>query len=111
MAMNPNQPMQPGQPAQQQVQVTFPDALKAGVYSNVMIVSHTKEEFVFDFLMITPPGAGPSTGVVTARIITSPGHMKRMVSALTENLRIYESNFGKISEATEPPKPRMGFQH
>jgi hypothetical protein len=41
-------------------------------------------------------------------VVISPGHMKRMVSALTENLKKYESKFGKLTEAAEPPKS-MGF--
>ncbi len=42
------------------------DDLK-GVYSNVMQVSHTQEEFVLDFLNITG-----TTGVLSARVILSP---------------------------------------
>ncbi len=91
--------------SQKEVPVLFPDNLKGGVYSNVMTVTHTKEEFVLDFMMVTLPA-----GSVTARVVISPGHMKRMISALTENLQKYESKFGKITEAAEPPKPKMGFQ-
>jgi hypothetical protein len=69
-----------------------------------MFASHTRDEFILDFIMVTPP-----VGAVTARVITSPGHMKRMVSALTENLKKYEAKFGKLTEAPEPPKPSMGF--
>lgn len=90
---------------QREVQVVFPDHLKGGVYSNVMKVTHTKEEFVLDFIMVTP-----SAGSVTARVVISPGHTKRMISALRENMDKYESAFGQLTEATEPPKPKMGFQ-
>jgi hypothetical protein len=68
-----------------------------------MLIAHTKEEFILDFMMIAPPIA-----LVTARVVTSPGHMKRMISALTENLKKYEGKFGKLTEAAEPPSP-MGF--
>jgi hypothetical protein len=91
-------------PAQREVKVTFPDNLKGGVYSNFMLVTHTKEEFVLDFMMVTS-----SVSAVTARVITSPGHLKRMISALTENLKKYETKFGKLVEAEEPPRP-LGFQ-
>lgn len=91
--------------SQQEVQVAFPESLKGGVYSNLMVVTHTKEEFVLDFMMVMAP-----VGSVTARVVISPGHMKRMISALRENLGKYESKFGKLTEAAEPPKPRMGFQ-
>jgi len=91
-------------PAQQEVKVAFPENLRGGVYSNNMIITHTREEFVLDFMMITPP-----IGSVTARVIMSPGHSKRMLSALKANLEKYESKFGKVTEASEPLKPQMGF--
>ena len=91
-------------PAQREVKVSFPENLRGGVYSNNMVITHTKEEFILDFMMITPP-----IGSVTARVIMSPGHSKRMLSALKSNLEKYESRFGKITEAAEPPKPQIGF--
>jgi len=92
------------QPAKKEVKVSFPESVRGGVYCNNLLITHTKEEFILDFMMITPP-----VGSVTARVVTSPGHMKRMVSALTENLKKYESKFGKLAEAAEPPKATMGF--
>jgi len=92
------------QPAKKEVKVSFPESLRGGVYSNNMVITHTKEEFILDFMMITPP-----VGSVTARVVISPGHMKRMVSALRTNLEKYESRFGKLAEAAEPPRPTMGF--
>jgi hypothetical protein len=91
-------------PAQQEVKVSFPENLRGGVYSNNMVITHTREEFILDFMMITPP-----IGSVTARVIMSPGHTKRMLSALKSNLDKYEAKFGKVTEAPEPPKPQMGF--
>jgi hypothetical protein len=89
---------------QKGIQVNFPDNLKGGVYSNYMVVSHSKEEFVLDFMMVMPPA-----GSVTARVVISPGHMKRMISALAQNVNKYEEKFGKLTAAEEPPKPTMGF--
>jgi hypothetical protein len=85
-----------------EIQVMFPDHLKGGVYSNSMTVTHTREEFVLDFLMVAPPA-----GSVTARIVLSPGHAKRVVAALAENLRKYEDTFGTI-QAAEEPKGKIG---
>lgn len=92
------------QPAKKEVKVSFPENLRGGVYANNLFVVHTREEFILDFMMVMPP-----VGSVTARVVTSPGHMKRMVSALTENLKKYESKFGKLAEAVEPARPTMGF--
>ena len=75
----------PEEPAKKEIKITFPESLRGGVYANSMFATHTKDEFVLDFVMMAPPA-----GTVTARVITSPGHMKRMVSALSENLKKYE---------------------
>jgi hypothetical protein len=81
----------------QEVKVNFPPELQGGVYSNNMVVSHTKEEFILDFLMVAPPA-----GAVTARVVVSPGHMKRILAALQDNISKYERNFGTIQIAEEP---------
>ena len=40
----------------------------------------------------------------------SPGHMKRTVSALQENLQKYEKEIGKIEPAPEPvTRGKIGF--
>jgi hypothetical protein len=88
---------------QKEIQVKFPDHLQGGAYANNMVVSHTKEEFVMDFLMVAPPA-----GSVTARVIVSPGHMKRILAALQENVSKYEDVFGEIAQA-EAPKAAIGF--
>jgi hypothetical protein len=88
----------------QEIKVNFPEKLQGGVYSNNMIVTHTREEFVMDYLMVVPPA-----GAVTARIIVSPGHMKRIVAALNENMQKYEQKFGQIVIAEEP-KVDVGYK-
>ncbi len=88
----------------QEIKINFPEKLQGGVYANNMIVAHTKEEFIMDFLMVAPP-----TGAVTARIIVSPGHIKRIVAALHENIAKYEKQFGEIATAEEP-KVNMGYK-
>lgn len=75
------------------------DDLK-GRYSNLLRVTHTREEFILDFINVVPPQA-----VLTSRLIASPGHLKRIVRALAENLEIYEKNFGPLTEAPDPSDP------
>ncbi|MGD0915279.1 MAG: DUF3467 domain-containing protein [Thermodesulfobacteriota bacterium] len=86
-----------------EIKVNFPQELQGGVYANNMVVAHTKEEFILDFLMVAPPA-----GTVTARVIVSPGHMKRILEALRENLSKYENTFGMIQVAEEP-KGKVGL--
>jgi len=88
------------QPNQQpkQINIKITDEVMAGKYANMMQVAHTKEEFILDFMNVVPP-----QGILNSRVITSPGHMKRIVKALQDNLVKYEEKFGAIDEA-EPPK-------
>lgn len=70
----------------------------------MMQVMHTQEEFVLDFLNIFPP-----TGVLNARVIISPGHMKRIVAALADNLAKYEAQFGAMKPSEAPTSNAIGF--
>jgi hypothetical protein len=76
---------------QQQIQIKITDEVLKGVYSNMMQVSHTPEEFIFDFMSI----AG-GAGIVVSRVMVSPEHMKRIVAALQDNLKRYEAQFKEI---------------
>jgi len=79
------------QPKQQEIQITMPQEVQSGKYANQMLVAHTQEEFVLDFILATPPA-----GVVNARVLVSPGHAKRIANALLENVAKYEAQFGEI---------------
>jgi hypothetical protein len=90
------------QPQENQIQIR--DNFAGGEYANAMSVGHTKEEFLLTFLNIVAP-----TGRVVGKVITSPGHLKRIIRALDENLKKYEATFGKVQEA-EAPKSEIGFK-
>lgn len=82
---------------ERQIPIKIPEHILRAVYANQMVVRHTREEFVLDFLNFFPPEA-----IVNARVIVSPGHVKRMIRALQENLARYEARFGPLVES-EPP--------
>lgn len=90
---------------QQQLQIKASDGDLKGRYANAMQVSHTKEEFVLDFFLFQQP-----LGQLASRIIVSPGHLKRIVGALRENLKRYEGQFGAIEEAESPERQDLGFK-
>ncbi len=82
-----------------QIQIMTGDDLSRGRYSNSMMVSHSADEFMIDWLLNSPNGAH-----LLSRIIVSPAHVKRIISALQENLDGYEKQFGPVREihAGEP---------
>ena len=89
-------------PAQQQIQIK--DNFAGGEYANGMQAGHNKEEFLLTFLNIVPPN-----GRVVGKIMTSPGHVKRIIRVLQENLKKYEAQFGAVAEAANP-KDEIGFK-
>ncbi|MFA6553789.1 MAG: DUF3467 domain-containing protein [Patescibacteria group bacterium] len=95
------------QPKQQQINIKMDDATMKGVYANAMGVSHTKEEFTMDFMNVYP---FQHSGIVTSRVITSPGHMKRIYLALQDNIKKYETQFGTITQAAAPSDGEIGFK-
>ena len=40
----------------------------------------------------------------------NPGHLKRVIAALQDNLGKYENQFGKIEEAASPNEGGIGFK-
>jgi len=82
---------------QQSLNVKISDEELKGRYANLLRITHTREEFILDFINLVPP-----QGVVTARLVTSPGHLKRIIGALQENLKRYEDAFGSVREASAP---------
>lgn len=81
---------------EQKIEIKLPDDVAGGVYANNMVVGHTKEEFVMDFIYVAPPA-----GKVNARVIVSPPHMKRIIRTLMENMRKYEEEYGPIEETPQ----------
>jgi hypothetical protein len=81
----------------QEIQIQMPPEIQGGVYANNMVVAHTQEEFVLDFIMATPP-----VGTVNARVVVSPSHARRIAAALVDNVAKYEERFGKIKDVPAP---------
>ena len=78
------------------LKLRMPERLTGGVYANSLVVHHGPGEFVMDWALM----AG-GVGEIVARIITSPGHMKRVITALEENVRKYEAIHGPIESSAK----------
>lgn len=75
------------------LQVQIDDDLSQGVYSNLVLVNHSENEFVLDFSFLQP---NSSRAKVRTRVISSPRHTKRLIAALQKNIERYEERFGTI---------------
>ncbi len=91
---------------QNQIAIQIDPQSATGVYSNLMMITHRKEEFILDFLFVQPQRTpqGQAVANLRSRVITTPEHMKRIIKALEENIGRYEQAFGPIHEATDMPK-------
>ena len=92
-------------PETKQIKIKAKDEDLKGAFANIMRIFHTKEEFILDFFLVSPP----EEGILTSRVVLTPGHIKRMGRALQENISKYEEQFGKIEEVG-PPAGEIGFK-
>jgi len=85
------------------IEIKVDDKEAAGHFANFANIAHSQEEFIVDFLFInpTPP---PGFGKLVSRIILTPSHAKRLLMALSDNVRRYESVNGEIKIAQVPPE-------
>ena len=86
------------EPASPKLQVQIDDDISQGIYSNLVLLNHTENEFVLDFAFIQPSNGRAK---VRTRVISSPRHTKRLLQALQKNLERYEERFGTIETGTE----------
>lgn len=63
----------------------------AGDYCNIAMVHHTEREFVLDFIF-----AIANQHSLVSRVITNPQHVKKFCEVLGDNIKQYETKYGKI---------------
>lgn len=90
----PNQQSQAMPTGRQEVKIA--DNFAGAEYTNMAQFNHNKEEFQLVFFNVVA-----NSGRVVSKIVTSPSHFKRMVVAMTDNLKKYETIYGQIDENKE----------
>ncbi len=84
---------------QPQLNIELSEKMAEGVYSNLVMIAHSPEEFILDFIRVMP---GLPQAKVKSRIIVTPQHAKRLLHALEDNISRYERAYGDIEEVTMP---------
>lgn len=79
---------------QQKMSIGIDPQTAKGIYSNMVMITHSNTEFVLDFASVLPGAPGPQ---VQSRMIMAPEHAKRLLAALSENISRYENAFGPIT--------------
>ena len=90
------------QNAQNQINIEISEEVAEGTYVNLAIITHSHAEFVIDFVNVMP---GTPKSKVKNRIILTPFHAKRLMKAMIDNVKKFESANGTIQdmEAVEIP--------
>lgn len=78
----------------QELKIEIGEQEAEGVYSNLVIVSHTDSEFILDFARLLP---GKPKAKVHSRVIMNPKNCKLFLNALQDNLNKFEAKFGKVN--------------
>lgn len=78
-----------------QLNIELPEGIAEGIYSNLVMIAHSSEEFVLDFIRIMP---GLPQARVKSRVVVTPQHAKRLLAALADNIDRYEDTHGEIVE-------------
>ena len=89
----------PTKSAQQQLNIELNEEIAEGEYSNLVMIAHSSEEFILDFIRVVP---GVAKAKVKTRVIISPSHAKRLLAALADNVKRYEAANGPISSNNQP---------
>jgi hypothetical protein len=82
-------------PNQNQISIELKEDIAQGIYSNLAIITHSPSEFIVDFIRVMP---GIPKAEVKSRIILTPEHAKRLLSALKDNITKFESVHGPIKQ-------------
>ncbi len=93
----------------QQLNIELSEEIAQGTYSNLAVITHSSSEFVVDFVRIMP---GVPKANVKSRIILTPEHAKRLLFALQDNIKKYETVNGPIKNVnpgSDPMLPPMSF--
>jgi hypothetical protein len=85
--------------------IELTEEVAEGIYANLVMIAHSPEEFVLDFIRVMP---GVPKARVRSRIVVSPAHAKRLLMALNDNIGKYESQFGEIAEP-QSREPQFTF--
>jgi len=91
---------------QNQINIELSEETAEGVYANLAMIAHSNSEFVIDFIRLMP---GVPKAKVKSRIVVTPEHAKRLLTALKENIDKYEDSFGPIKKTEEAPKFPINF--
>lgn len=85
-------------------EIKVADNIPGGEYANAAQFQYNKEEMHLMFLNMFG-----LSGKVVSKIITSPGHFKKIIKVMSQVMKKYEDQFGEVKEV-ENNNSEIGFK-
>src|ERR1700761_887062 len=89
-------------PQEQQLNIELTEEMADGTYANLAIITHSFAEFVMDYVNVMP---NMPKAKVKARVVMTPQHAKRLMKALIENVKRFETQYGVIKDQDQVALP------
>ncbi len=86
--------------------IELPEEVAEGTYSNLAVISHSQSEFIIDFVRMVP---NVPKAKVKSRIIMTPENAKRFLSAMADNIKKFEGQFGAVNGGKDTAPFPMNF--
>ena len=87
---------------EQQLNIELSEEMADGTYANLAIITHSFAEFVIDFVNVMP---NVPKAKVKSRIVMTPQHAKRVMRALIDNIKRFETQYGNIKDQETSAMP------
>src|ERR1700744_6090280 len=87
---------------EQQLSIELSEQVADGAYANLAIITNSFAEFVIDFVNVMP---NVPKAKVKSRIVMTPQHAKRLMRALIDNVKNFETQHGVIKDQESPAMP------
>ncbi|XZF15416.1 DUF3467 domain-containing protein [Chitinophagaceae bacterium MMS25-I14] len=94
--------MQQDPQQEQQLNIELTEEVADGIYANLAVITHSFAEFVIDFVNVMP---NVPKAKVKSRVIMTPQHAKRLMRALIDNVKRFETANGVIKDQEQTAMP------
>ena len=92
---------------QPKLNIELGEAESHGIYSNLVLISHSASEFIIDFARVMP---GSPKAKVFSRIVMTPPNARALLDTLDRNIKMYEEKNGAIKRPSMGDASGIGFR-
>jgi hypothetical protein len=94
------------QKRQQKLNVKLDEKIGEGTYANFFMITYSSSEFIIDFGRVVP---GLPDARIYSRVLTTPQHVKQLLTILQKNVEQFENQHGEIKVAGQGVSDNKGI--